>query len=203
MQLNPWLSIWTQTRATMRQALEGTRNGVMIFWLIFAGSFAFALNRAATKSTGDEMPLSYMFLLVLVSSFIGVAIYYYVVSWLLKWIGGWFGGQGDVSDMRLVIAISSIPSVYILGIWVIQLLLFGSENFTSVTPLIDQSPLLLVLFIGTGLIQLVLGIWAFVIFCKCVGEAHRFSAWKGLLTVVMPYVLFFGVIVLISLVAMG
>ena len=32
----------------------------------------------------------------------------------------------------------------------------------------------------------VIGIWTFVIQCKAVGEAQRFSAWKGFFVIVIP-----------------
>jgi hypothetical protein len=41
----------------------------------------------------------------------------------------------------------------------------------------------------------VLGFWGFIVSLKCIGEVHRFSAWRALIAVLIP-----GLIVIIVLV---
>ncbi|MEM6799590.1 MAG: hypothetical protein AAF589_08750, partial [Planctomycetota bacterium] len=47
--------------------------------------------------------------------------------------------------------------------------------------------------IAIGAAQVVIGIWALVILCKCIGEVSRFSAWRGLGTILLAGLLIFGV----------
>ena len=38
--------------------------------------------------------------------------------------------------------------------------------------------------------QLILGVWAVVVMLKCLGEAHRFSAWRALGAFILSWMIF-------------
>ncbi|WP_156851302.1 hypothetical protein [Planococcus donghaensis] len=42
-----------------------------------------------------------------------------------------------------------------------------------------------------------MSIWTLFVQSNAVGQAHRFSAWKGLFVIVIPAILFVGIIVAI------
>lgn len=52
--------------------------------------------------------------------------------------------------------------------------------FTYDTPRIDDSLPLTLALLGFCLAEFVISIWWFVVFLKCIGEVHTFSAWKAL-----------------------
>jgi hypothetical protein len=74
----------------------------------------------------------------------------------------------------------NVPSAWGLTLWPLALALFGMELFTDATPRLDSSPLLLSAFIGFGLLQLALGIWAIVTSLQALAEVQGFSVWKAL-----------------------
>ncbi|MBN1993686.1 MAG: hypothetical protein JW953_13375 [Anaerolineae bacterium] len=103
----------------------------------------------------------------------------YSVGW-----GGWFGGQANAVQVRAAIAWASVPKIWGLLLWLPQLIIFRQELFVSFTPRIDTNPMLLLLLLGFGALELVIDGWAFIVLLKCLGEVHQFSAWKALGTVV-------------------
>jgi len=95
----------------------------------------------------------------------------------------------------------NLSLIWALILWILGLVLFGQELFTTETPIIDASPFLIFIFVGFGAIDLTVGIWAIVVFLKCLGQVQGFSAWKALgnvflagLVVIIPIVLVFLVV---------
>ena len=90
-------------------------------------------------------------------------------------------------------------------LWLPQLILVGDEMFKSETPRLEASiPLAALTLVVTGLIQVAASVWSFFTVLKCIGEAHRFSAWRALgslllagfivvLIIVIPILIFVGI----------
>jgi hypothetical protein len=80
-------------------------------------------------------------------------------------------------------------------------LLFGQELFTTEMPRVNASPLLTglyYLFLGT---EGILGLWSIFIALEAIGEAHRFSLWKALGSVVIPVIILLLIIFIIMIIA--
>jgi hypothetical protein len=60
--------------------------------------------------------------------------------------------------------------------------------FPGRLPLIDPA------FYKVIVVEGVLGIWGFVISLKCVGEVHRFSAWRAFLAILIPPIMVLAVV---------
>lgn len=146
----------------------------------------------------DDMQMTTLFFTIIVTSIIGAIFYYYVIGGLLYWLGSLLGGTGTYEDVRLSLAYAYIPTIFSLLIWIPSFILFGKDNFTSLTPKLDSSTGLTITYYVFGIIELIIGIWGIVIYLKCLGEAHKFSAWKALLTVILPII---TLILLITIVA--
>jgi hypothetical protein len=197
--LNPWFSIWTKPRATMKEIFQQSTPRY-VFLLFLTGAFVQVLDRATLQHSGDSMSLTQLIIAAVMGSLIGAAIYYYLVPKVLYWIGSKIGGRGTTERVRYAVAYSYIPMVYALIIvWMPSLFLFGIENFTTFTPVVDSSSTLSLLFMLFGIVDLVIGIWSTVIFLKCLGEAHLFSAWKALLTTFLSVMIFVVPFIIIGL----
>jgi hypothetical protein len=197
--LNPWISIWTKPRDTMKEVFQSSPKGVFLLFLV--GAFVQVLDRAVQRSLGDSMnSLTGMIVIFILGSLLGAATYYYLVPIMLRWVGSLLGGKGTTERVRYSVAYSYIPIAYsLIIVWLPSLLLFGIENFTTNTPVVDSSTTLTLLFFLFGIIDLVIGIWAIIIFLKCLGEAHQFSAWKALLTTILSVLIFIGPLIVIGL----
>jgi hypothetical protein len=68
-------------------------------------------------------------------------------------------------------------------LWIPELALFGSNMFTSETQRIANHPFILIFL---SIIQIIVAVWAFIVYLKCLGEVHGFSAWKALGVSIIP-----------------
>lgn len=189
--LNPWLSIWYRPRATMRYILN-TNPKAYVFGLCFIGTLLESLDRAAGRAIGDRIPFPFVLMLCAVFSMVGTLLGLAIGGRILRWVGGLLGGQGTLEGMQAALGWSSVPSVVGLLIWLPQLALIGPELFTSITPRLDANPMLVLLVLVTAGFELLLGVWSFVIYIKCLAEAHQFSSWHALgvtLIIALPFVL--------------
>jgi len=162
-----------------------------------------ALDRASSRNLGDALSLPVILIICAVAGPIGGFISLYVGGALLRWTGSWLGGQAYSEEVRAALAWSSVPTVFSQALWIPELILVGKEMFTSATPRTDANPLLAVFLLGVVGVQIVLGIWALVILLKCLGEVHRFSAWRALVALLAGGLILFVPIFLILVLLSG
>ena len=200
--LNPWFTIWTRPRATMRSVLDTDPRRMVLVLAMLAG-FAQALDKASLRHVGDRLPVPAIFLIAaLAGSVIGI-LTLYLSGALLTWTGKWLNGKATPQHARAAVAWSNVPLIWALILWVPELMLFGKELFLSETPVLDGNPLLIIIFLLFAVIELLIGIWAFVIFLKCLGEAQQFSAWKALANALIALVIFLIPATLVAVIVFG
>jgi hypothetical protein len=190
---NPWFSIWTEPRATMRKVLD-TDPEYLVFMLGILLGVSDCIDRAYSKNSGDMFTIPAIFALCAIMGPIGGLTLLYGLSALLKWSGKLLGGHGSHSHIRAAFAWSSVPLIWGLLLWIPGLALFGEELFTKETPRIDSSDILAVAYACWSGLQVVLFFWGFIVFLKCLAEAQRFSAWRALLNVLLsvsPFIILF------------
>jgi len=177
--LNPWVSMWTKPRATIQQIVD-TNPEYLVLLLAAISGFSESLNRASTKSMGDKLEWPMIFLIAAIVGPLGGIIGLYIGSVLIRWTGGWIGGQASSQHIRAALAWSSVPAVWLLIIWIPELALFGQEMFTTEMPIVDASLSLTFILLGFSVIEIVISVWIIVVLLKCIGQVQGFSAWKAL-----------------------
>ena len=117
---------------------------------------------------------------------------------LFYWTGKWIGGIGTFQNIRGAVARSNVPSLVNTLIWIMNMLMFGKRIFSAgffVMPVLGGELAFVVL---VSFVQLAVAVWAFIILLKALGEAQGFSAWKGLLNVLIPiFIIFIGASLLV------
>lgn len=186
--LNPWLSIWTRPRATIRQQVERDPEAWVLALVAVAG-VGHLLSDASARSYGDRMDLPTLLVMALLVGPLFGILGAYVGGWLLRWSGRLLGGSARPAEIRAAIAWSGVPYVAAMLLWIPELLLFGEELFTEATPRLDAAPELQGLLLVFVAVELTAALWAFVAFLKCLGEVQGFSAWRALLNLLLPGVL--------------
>jgi hypothetical protein len=193
--ISPFLSIWVKPRETIRNivATDPTRHVLLLAML--AGVFQ-ALDRAVSRSVGDTLPLVFILAIVIIAGPIGGIFSMYFFGALFRWSGSKLGGRATSEEVRAAYAWASLPTIFLLPLWIPQLLIFGEEMFTSSMPSVEANPYLALILFGFGAIELLAGIWAFIVLLKTLGEVHGFSAWRalgaillGMLVVLFPIML--------------
>ena len=154
---------------------------------------------AAEKSPAVPMPLT-----ALICTLFGAVIGFgglYLLGWLYRWVGSWFGGQASNVEVRAALAWSGIPLFWLYGLLTLGRLLSFAAGLllgSSQAGKAIVEPVVGTLAIAVGITAIVGSIWALVIFSRMMGEVHRFSGWKGFWTLVISHVSLF-----ISIVAFG
>jgi hypothetical protein len=185
-ELNPWLSMWTQPRRTMRQILTPdpwepeVDRGVHLLFVL--GGVANRLDRASLLSLGDRfhLPWPVTVILVVLSGVLFGLVFFPLYAFLVHWTGRWFGGKASDSEVRAAIAWPNVITAWGLLLWVPQLLFFRGEMFTEATPRIDGDLQLLVLVVVFALLDLVVAVWFAVVLFKSLSEAQAYSVWRAI-----------------------
>jgi hypothetical protein len=167
---NPWATIWTRPRATIRRIVETDVRYQVTFLAILSGGLLWLERRWSNPSTAAAFPMLVV-IAVIVGAIVGI-IELYVNGALLKWAGAALGGVGSYAEVRAALAWSRVPVIVAVSIGVLAILLgtdgpmLGGESSGSGASL--------------ALLHGLLVLWGFVVMLKCVGEVHRFSAWRAL-----------------------
>ena len=184
--VTPFFSIWVRPRRTMRAIIDSNPQRLVLVLAALSG-FGSALDNASTSSIGDgnNIPVVAIVALSAVAGSLGGILTLYVGGFVMKWAGRPLGGRATQVEVRAALAWSTVPLIWALPLWIPELALAGREMFTTATPILAASPLRAVLLVLVVLLEVVLGIWSFVLFLKCLGEVHGFSAWKSLAAVLL------------------
>jgi len=167
---NPWATIWTRPRATIRRIVETDVRYQVTFLAILSGGLIWLERRWSNPSTAAAFPMLVV-LAVVVGAILGI-VELYVNGALLKWAGAALGGVGSYPEVRAALAWSRVPVIVAVSIGVLAILL-GTDG-----PMLGGEAS------GSGasllLLHGALVVWGFIVMLKCIGEVHRFSAWRAL-----------------------
>jgi hypothetical protein len=199
---NPWLDIWLEPRATIRQIVnfDPKFRFILLSWIY---GLPVILNFAQNSSLIETLPLwAILAAALIVSPFIG-ALGITVGALLLTWTGKWIGGKATFNQVRASVAWSNVPNLVTIALWVVLLGVFGSQVFSSgfsdAAFVGYQAGVIFIVF----LVESIATIWGFIILLHTLGEVQGFSAWKALLNVVIPLVIVVAAIWLVGWVMWG
>lgn len=198
---SPLVEVWTRPRATMRRILK-TDPTYLVIPLACAWGLLQSLDRAVARDLGDRISTPALLGIAAIFGPLGGVLGIYLFGWLWSWAGRKLGGVGDPTAVRAAIAWGQTPAVPGIAIRLVQLAAVGPELFRKSTPNMDASPGLRSFFLGTLVVLIVLGVWSFFMSLKCIGEAHRFSAWRALGAVILGTIAFFIPIILMMVALM-
>lgn len=180
----PFFSIWTEPRATIQHIIDSDPERLVLVLAAIGGAIE-ALNRASSRSVGDELGMGAIFMIALIAGSIGGILSLYVVAGLVGWTGRWIGGVATYKQIRAAIAWSFVPFLWVSLMWIPELLVFGEEMFTTEMPRLEANPNLAYLLLAMVGVEFVGIIWAFVVYLHCLGQVQHFSAWRALGNVVI------------------
>jgi hypothetical protein len=189
---NPWATIWTRPRATIRRIVETDVRYQVTFLAVLSGALIWLERRWSNPSTAPAFPMLVV-LAVVVGAIAGI-VELYVNGALLKWAGAALGGVGSYAEVRAALAWSRVPLIVAVSIGVLAILLgtdgpmLGGESSGSGASL--------------ALLHGFLVMWGFVVMLKCIGEVHHFSAWRALGSILL-IILAIAVVVIAMLAIFG
>lgn len=188
--LSSFVTIWTGPRATIREIIERDPERYVL-GLAALGPALVAIESAWAKELNAHTiasavwPLEVALIAIIAGGF-GIALLYFN-GWVLSWTGGLIGGEASPLEVRAALAWSRIPGIT-AAIINIAVLLTG----LTTPPVFSGGEIgpVTASFAGLGLLNLALDVWSFVLLLACLGEVHRFSAWRALGAILIEAVLF-------------
>jgi hypothetical protein len=189
---HPWATIWTRPRATIRRIVETDVRNQVTTLAILSGALIWLERRWSSPSPAPAFPMLVV-MAVITGAILGV-VELYINGALLKWAGTALGGVASYAEVRAALAWSRIPVIVAVSIGILAILLGTDGPMLGTDSEITESSASLLLLHG------LLVLWGFVVMLKCVGEVHRFSAWRALgsiLLILLAIVLILVAIILI------
>jgi hypothetical protein len=180
--------IWVRPRATINSILQDTKNtrsepeytSPVVLGIVFLRGVIAVVARVASRVFVDRPK---PFGLGWTGGLVAVAALF-LWGGISTWTGRWLSGQGKAWEIRTAIGWAQIPLILAGAIQTLSA--FG--GVTKPVPM-NESTVFSALRSGLrpadnplpldALLGLLL-VWHLVITSKCIGEAHRFSAWRGL-----------------------
>ncbi len=188
MGINPWTRIWTHPRETIRKIVEFNPKFRFIA-LSFLHGLPMLFYMAQDMSLGDTFSVPGIILVsIILATFIGM-LSITIGSALFLWTGKWIGGQGTYYPIRAAVSWSNVPNLVIVLTWVALILFFKNDLFLASFQKTEFVGNALALYFIVLLVQAVMSIWSLVILIKGIAEVQKFSAWKGLLNVLIPFIM--------------
>jgi Yip1-like protein len=185
--ITPFYTIWTEPRATIRRIVETdpTRN---VIALVAVGPALNALASQWSKALGNNANLSVLWpLWVVVSVALEAALgvlFLYIFGAIFKWSGSLLGGVASRVEVRAAIAWSQVPGIAAEIVLLVAVLMGIPMPTPGATP--GMLPHIDAAFYKVLVIEGVLGFWGFIVSLKCIGEVHRFSAWRAFVAILIP-----------------
>lgn len=193
---HPWLSIWIRPRSTMRAILDYDPN-YLVTPLIIVSGIARGLDQAISREAGSSFGTGYIVFFILVAAPLAAMLGLQIVAAILTWLGRLLGGTGAFDEVRSAVAWATVPQALVLVAGLLMVAIMGAEAFTTETPqfdarlITDPESLLLALIsilalAGAILAAVVATLWSTFLSIKCLAEAHKFSAWRSIATLLVP-----------------
>lgn len=192
-QKNPWLSIWTEPRKTIRSIVDtDPKFGYLLLCAVYGLPLAFNLVQNFALAT--VVPIWAILLgSLVVCTFLGM-VGISISSWLLHIFGRMIGGKGNFQEIRAAVAWSNVPNFVTVFMWFVLLGVFGAQvfnkNFSEMQFVGYQAGILFLVM----LLESIVSIWGFIILLSTLREVQGFSIWKAILNVVIPFVVVVAVI---------
>ena len=195
--VNPFTAVWLRTRKTARFVIEEKTTGFAILLIMLSGIGSGLMGMQSSGGGAGMAGWLILLLALTLGPVVGLASAA-LLSGLYLLVGKLFKGKATYIEMFKAVAVSMIPYVWIAPVLLAWATLAPDSYFAD--PLAETSTgegwgTLLVF----GTISFVLSIWGIIIQSKAIGEAHQFSSWKGLVTVLIPAVVI-GVIIVVVII---
>lgn len=185
--MNPWITIWTSPRSTIRSIVDTNAN--KSFWLLaIIYGFQTLLYTANYGSYGAYYnPFLIFFLSLIISPIIG-GIWLYIGSWILKLSGLIFKGGAPITHVRAAFSWSKVPLLINILLWIILLI------FTQQSVFLKDGSQYGTVFVN--LLSIASGVWCVVLVVQNIREVQGFNIWKAIGNVVIAWaislILFFA-----------
>jgi hypothetical protein len=180
--------ICIRPRTTIREILDDPQHRRILPLLLLATLSAVFGNvndnmRGSLKSVPYATPM--ILFATLLSAFVMILLFYFF-AWLAYLAGKFLEGQGSHADVRTALAWGLAPVIWALAYRVPAAFLGWTRSSARLDAPNENFSIHMNEFSGgclaalvVGLLELTMFVWYVVVSSRAVGEAHRFSSWRG------------------------
>lgn len=192
--LNPFTSIWTKPRQTVRQVIE-EQNSKLIFLLVVLSGYTGILTTAIDTDANETFGIPGLLIGgLLISPLLG-AIGLAIGSLISLLVGKIFKGTATFDEMFRAQLAGQIPQMWLIPVLLVWIFFLPSSYFKKFEE--TYSGVDLTLNMVLSVILFVISICTLFYQSKAIGEAHGLSAWKGFFIILIPIA---AVLLLLSLI---
>ena len=188
LELNPWLSILTSPRKTIRQIVEYDPNYRLIILSAIYG-FSALLGIAQNLKLGDKLDVYMIIIPAIILAPLWGYILFSVSSWFILFTGKWLGGKATFKQVRAATAWANVPSIVNVLMWILLMIAFGSSLFQDVVNKTALPPGKIFVVFSIMLVQLVASIWSLVIYINAIAEVHMFSILRAIFNIIIAMII--------------
>ncbi len=183
----PFWMMWVRPRETVRKiADQKPRSGFCLLSFLYGVNFLFFLSQLLYLS--DAMPLWGIVVGSLILAAPVGALLIYLYAFFVYWLGKLIKGNGSFQGVRVAVTWSLVTNSVNVLVWFAYIITFGSIVFLPSFSVMHFSGVASIILTMGSWATLVASIWGIVILVQAVGEIQGFSAWMGLLNVVLASV---------------
>ena len=188
--------IWITPRLVFK-FLEQKSYDKFVYLLLLLAGISNAFDRASSRNLGDMFSLIWIIGTCLISGALIGWITYYLYASLLSWTGKWLNGKGNTTSILRMLAHAMIPTIFALGLLIIQIATFGIGIFQSEIDIEIYGLFSIFIFYGTLSLEIIFGIWTLIIFIIGLSEIQKLSIGNSILNMILPVLIIFVPTVLI------
>lgn len=193
--------IWTKPRKVF-QFIHATYYEKYYRIILILLGISWAFQQASSNGFGDNRDIWFVVGIVVLFGGLFGWIVYYLVSALIYAVGKMFRGKSDISSILKTFAYANIPAAVASLVLIPEILVFGVEMFETDFNFASGGAGGTIVFAIASVVQIVLGIWSFVLFVVGLSVTQNFSIGKAVLNALLPFILLGFIIAMIIFSAM-
>ena len=185
---NPWFSMWFHPRQTIREIITFNPNyRIWILSAIYGLGSLFGIAQSYSLGIYNQFPAILLGAIIL--SPLWGYIVFSIASVFVVFTGKWIGGHGDYRQIRAALAWSNVPMVINVVIWFLMMILFGTSVFKNFPEAYALSRLEFWLLFSLLITQLIVGVWALILYVLALAEVQMFSILKAIFNLILAFIM--------------
>ena len=193
--INPWLSILTKPRETIKAIIEFNSNYRLLILSMIYG-FSAILGATQNLKLGNKFDFIAIIISVVILAPLWGYLSFSISSFFIYFTGKLIRGKGKYKDIRAVAAWSSVPFIVSSLLWIVLLFIFGAGVFNNFANKELLSTGFIFILFAIMFVQLIASIWSLIIYINALAEAQNFSILRAILNIILSAIAV-GILVII------
>jgi len=171
------------------QFIDNYKYNKHVILLLILSGIVKALDKAETKSMGDNISIWGIIGFSLIIGLIFGLLLNYIYAFLASKTGEYLNGKASTDSILRVLAYSLIPAIISLFVYFVRILFYGNSIFQSTLLYSSDEFLNNIISYIFIFIDLFLMVWSLILLVIGVSIVQKFSIGKAIVNIVLPAIL--------------